>query len=133
MAGREVRLCVSLDGVMVPMKDGEHAEKRACAAARGQHLRGPAGHQEAGCATLSYYDKNTNRLCTRRMARMSQGNKHTLKELLTAEVTAALAARADLRFDRAWHLLSRTYQREVKLPHQGYCIERLEIMVITSI
>jgi len=89
-------LAVSLDGVMVAMKDGGRAEKRACAAARGQHMRGPAGHQEAGCATISYYDKDGERLCTRRMARMPQGNKHTLKELLTAEVTAALTARPEL-------------------------------------
>jgi hypothetical protein len=89
-------LAVSLDGVMVPMKDGGRAEKRACPAARGQHTRGPAGHPEAGCATLSYSDAAGERLWTRRMARMPEGNKRTLKELLTAEVTAALTARPDL-------------------------------------
>lgn len=91
-----VTLAVSLDGVMVPMKDGGRAQKRAWAAARGQSLRGPAGHQEVGCATLSYYDKDGERLGTRRMARMPEANKRTLKEMLTAEVMAALTARPDL-------------------------------------
>lgn len=40
-------VAVSLDGVMLPMKDGGRAQKRARAAARGVKLAGPAGHQEA--------------------------------------------------------------------------------------
>ncbi len=91
-----VTLAVSLDGVMVPMKDGGRAHKRALAAARGRSTRGPAGYQEVGCATLSYYDQEGERLATRRLARMPETHKHTLKEILRAEVTEALRARPDL-------------------------------------
>jgi hypothetical protein len=92
-----VTVAVSLDGVMVPMQDGRRPEKRAQTAARGQYTRGPAGHQEVGCATLSYYDKHGERLCTRRVARMPERHKHTLKASLTAEVMTALIERPELR------------------------------------
>jgi hypothetical protein len=92
-----VTLAVSLDGVMVPMKDGSRHEKRAQTAARGQHTRGPAGHQEVGCATLSFSDKYGERLGTRRLARMPERHKCTLKAMLTAEVFSALVERPTLR------------------------------------
>jgi hypothetical protein len=92
-----VTLAVSLDGVMVPMKDGGRRQKRAHTAARGHHQRGPAGHQEVGCATLSFYDKHGERLGTRRLARMPERHKRTLKASLTAEVFSALTERPDLR------------------------------------
>ena len=38
---------VSLDGVMVPMKDGARQANRARAFAAGQRTKGPAGYQEA--------------------------------------------------------------------------------------
>ena len=44
----------------------------------------------------SPYDHEGTRLCTRRMARMPEGNKRTLKAPLAAEVTAALTSRPDL-------------------------------------
>ena len=50
-----VTVAVSLDGVMVPMKDGRRAEKRERSRAAGRRAKGPAGYQEAGCATLSFY------------------------------------------------------------------------------
>ena len=56
-----------------------------------------AGYQEVGCATVSYYDRHGERLCTRRMARMPETNKTTLKSQLTAEVMGALVQRPDLR------------------------------------
>lgn len=92
-----VTLAVSLDGVMVPMTDGGRREKRACTAARGQQTRGPAGHQEVGCATVSFYDRRGVRLRTRRLARMPEPHKGTLKASLTAEVMRALVERPDLR------------------------------------
>jgi hypothetical protein len=92
-----VTLAVSLDGVMVPMKDGERQAKRAQAVAQGQSPSGPAGYQEVGCATISYYDQDGTRLCTRRMARMPETHKRTLKAQLTAEVMGALVRRPDLR------------------------------------
>jgi hypothetical protein len=92
-----VAMAVSLDGVMAPMKDGQRQAKRQQARAKGQSPSGPAGYQEVGCATVSYYDRQGERLCTRRMARMPEGNKATLKSQLTAEVMGALVRRPDLR------------------------------------
>jgi hypothetical protein len=92
-----VAMAVSLDGVMAPMKDGQRQAKRQQARAKGQAPSGPAGYQEVGCATVSYYDRYGERLCTRRMARMPEGNKATLKSQLTAEVMGALVRRPDLR------------------------------------
>lgn len=92
-----VAMAVSLDGVMTPMKDGQRQAKRQQARAKGQSPSGPAGYQEVGCATVSYYDRNGERLCTRRMARMPEANKATLKSQLTAEVMGALSQRPDLR------------------------------------
>ena len=65
-----VTMAVSLDGVMLPMKDGDRQAKREQAAAEGKHQRGPAGCMEASCGTLSFYDREGNRLATRRLARM---------------------------------------------------------------
>ena len=92
-----VAMAVSLDGVMAPMKDGERPAKRQRARAQGQLPSGPAGYQEVGWATVSYYDRNGVRLCTRRMARMPEANKATLKRQLTAEVMGALIQRPHLR------------------------------------
>jgi hypothetical protein len=90
-------IAASLDGVMVPMKDGKRQEKRAAARAEGKRQKGPAGYQEAGCATVSFFDANGERLETLRLGRMPQAKKATLKEMLAAEVNAALAQRPELR------------------------------------
>lgn len=92
-----VSMAVSLDGVMTPMKDGQRQAKRQEALAKGQSPSGPAGYQEVGCATVSYYDREGERLLTRRMARMPETNKATLKTQLTAEVMGALIQRPALR------------------------------------
>ena len=92
-----VAMAVSLDGVMAPMKDGQRQGKRAHARAMGKAPSGPAGYQEVGCATVSYYDRHGARLCTRRMARMPETNKATLKRQLTAAVMGALRQRPDLQ------------------------------------
>jgi hypothetical protein len=92
-----VAMAVSLDGVMAPMKDGQRQAKRTHARAMGKSPSGPAGYQEVGCATVSYYDRHGERLCTRRLARMPEPNKATLKSQLTAEVMGALIQRPDLR------------------------------------
>jgi hypothetical protein len=110
-----VTLAVSLDGVMAPMKDGQRHAKRTQARAQGKSPSGPAGYQEVGCATVSYYDRQGERLCTRRMARMPETNKATLKGQLTAEVMGALIRRPDLRVVKVadgapdnWSYLSET-------------------------
>jgi hypothetical protein len=92
-----VAMAVSLDGVLAPMKDGQRQAKRTQARAQGKAPSGPAGYQAVGCATVSYYDRHGERLCTRRMARMPETNKATLKRQLTAEVMGALIQRPDLR------------------------------------
>jgi hypothetical protein len=92
-----VSLGVSLDGVMAPMKDGDRQGKRQQATAQGKSPSGPAGYQEVGCGTLSYYDRDGKRLVTRRMARMPEPHKATLKHQLTAEVMGALLERPDLK------------------------------------
>ena len=92
-----VAMAVSLDGVMAPMQDGQRQAKRVQAVAEGKSPSGPAGYQEVGCATVSYYDRAGHRLVTRRMARMPEANKRTLKSQLTAEVMGALGQRPDLR------------------------------------
>lgn len=92
-----VSMAVSLDGVMAPMKDGKRQAKRQDALSKGKAPSGPAGYQEVGCATVSYYDRCGERLVTRRMARMPETTKATLKRQLTAEVMGALSQRPDLR------------------------------------
>ena len=92
-----VSIGVSLDGVMVPMKDGDRQGKRDQAKATGKSPSGPSGYQEVGCGTISYYDRDGERLLTRRMARMPETHKATLKHQLTAEVMGALIQRPGLR------------------------------------
>ena len=89
-------MAVSLDGVMVPMKDGARSAKRAEARAAGRRTKGPAGYQEVGCASVSFYDSDGERLDTVRMARMPEAKKATLKSMLAAEVHAVLAQRPAL-------------------------------------
>jgi hypothetical protein len=83
------------------MKDGGAAEKRAATAARGQIAKGPAGYREVGCATLSFYDKDSKCLAAVRMARMPEPHKASLKEMLKAELAVALERRPDLRLVKA--------------------------------
>ena len=88
---------VSLDGVMAPMKDGARQAKRAATRAAGRPTKGPAGYREAGCGTVTCYDSEGERLGTVRMGRMPEARKATLKQMLSAEVNAALEQRPDLR------------------------------------
>ena len=90
-------LAVSLDGVMAPMRDGARQQKRALARAAGRATKGPAGYREVGCGTVSFYDADGERLSTLRFGRMPEAGKATLKEMLSAEVAAALEQRPDLR------------------------------------
>jgi len=92
-----VTMAVSLDGVMLPMKDGARTQKRAEAAAQGKHTRGPAGHAEAGCATVSYYNRHEERLATVRLGRMPEHKKATLKKMLADEVAWALSQKPSLK------------------------------------
>lgn len=91
-----VTIAVSLDGVMVPMKDGARTQKRQEAQEQGKHTCGPAGYQEVGCGTLSFYDAEGERLSTVRLARMPEKHKATLKDTLSEEIAAVLGQRSDL-------------------------------------
>ena len=91
-----VTVAVSLDGVMVPMKDAQRARTRERSRAAGRRTKGPAGYQEAGCATLSFYDIAGERLDTLSLARMPEPKKATLKTMLSAELDTALGQRPDL-------------------------------------
>jgi hypothetical protein len=90
-------VAISLDGVMLPMKDGERQAKRQRAAEEGKHLRGPAGHQEVGCATLTLYEQSGIRLRTTRLSRMPESKKKTLKTMMKAELNALRVKRPDLK------------------------------------
>lgn len=92
-----VTVAVSLDGVMVPMRDGDRAGKRARAAEEGKQASGPAGFREASCATLSFYDADGNRLETIRQGRMPRSGKPELKGWLVGELHAALARKPGLQ------------------------------------
>jgi hypothetical protein len=94
---RAVTVAISLDGVMLPMKDGARAEKRARATARGAKLAGPAGYQEAGCGTISFIDAQGERISTIRLARMPESKKETLKCMLRDELDDVLRSRPELR------------------------------------
>ena len=54
------------------------------------------GYREASCGTLSYLDKEGNRISTVRLARMPEAKKQTLKAQLTAEFDWSVAQRPDL-------------------------------------
>lgn len=84
-------LAVSLDGVLVPMKDGGGVETRARAAGAGRLTKGPAGYREVGCATLSFCDEDGQMLSAIRLARMPETKKSTLKRSILAELGAILA------------------------------------------
>jgi hypothetical protein len=92
-----VTVAVSIDGVQVPMKEGKRQEKRARAVAAGKLPKGPAGYQEAGCGTLSYYNEGGVRLGTLRFGRMPERKKKTLKKQLAAELQSAFDQRPGLR------------------------------------
>jgi hypothetical protein len=83
---------VSMDGVQVPMKDGERKEKREKAQAEGKQPKGPAGYREAACGVVSIYSDYQERLETTYMARMPESKKGTLREQLLRETTAVLTA-----------------------------------------
>lgn len=74
-------VAVSLDGGRVPMRDGERQRKRAQSVAAGKQTRGPAGYQEGGWGTVSFYDAEGQRLSTVRLARMPEAKKVTLKAM----------------------------------------------------
>jgi hypothetical protein len=96
-------VAMSLDGVLVPMKDasveGVAVEKARDEriAKNGSRAGGPAGYREVGCATVSFYDEAGEMLSAIRMARMPQEKKVDLKAMLAAEMAVVYAQRPDLK------------------------------------
>lgn len=93
-----VSIAVSLDGVLAPI-DGANSptEVRAQAAEEGRLSKGPAGYREASCATVSFCDAKGELLGAIRMARAPEAKKKTLKEMLSAELTAVLEREPGLK------------------------------------
>lgn len=79
-------IAVSLDGVHVPLKKKEVQDDP----------KNKNGYREASCGTVSYLDKDGNRLSTVRFSRMPESKKRTLKSQLEAEFDWAIAQRPDL-------------------------------------
>lgn len=92
-----VSVAMSLDGVLVPMTDGDGPAKRDQMAKEGRVAQGPAGYREVGCATLSFCDAEGEMISAIRIGRMPEPNKATLKRTLLADFHAAMAARPDLK------------------------------------
>lgn len=89
-------IAISVDGVMIPMKDGV-TERAAKQTEPGKHASGPTGHQEVGCGTVVLYDAEGERVQTVRYGRMPESKKVTLQQQLQAEVASIVALRPDLR------------------------------------
>lgn len=103
-------VAVSIDGVMVPDKEGQQQAKRAreaaAAAGREKKQSGPAGYREVGCGTVTLYaegasDENGSppkpeRLATIRYGRAPERKKATLTKQLDEELESILAVRPDL-------------------------------------
>jgi hypothetical protein len=92
-----VSVAASLDGVLAPMEGTQPVEKRNEAAAEGRVIKGPVGYRELGCATLAFCDVKGDLLGAVRMARTPEAKKRSLKAMLAAELTAALARQPSLR------------------------------------
>lgn len=88
-----VAVSVAIDGVQVPMKDGDRAGKRNQEDKRPQ---GPAGYREVGCGTITFHGLEGEPLKTIRYARGPEAKKVALKGELVAELRAILGTRPGL-------------------------------------
>ncbi len=126
-------VAVSLDGVMTPMKDASRSAKREATFARGKHRQGPAGYQEAGCATVSFYNAVGERLSSVCMARMPEATKATLKAMLENELAAVLRQRPDLALVKVadgakdnWRYLSEVLPAGTEVVDFYHAVEHLK-------
>jgi hypothetical protein len=85
-------VAVSLDGVLVPDKDGQREAKAKREEVKQQgvskQLSGPAGYREVGCGTVTLYDDEAKRRDTVRYGRAPEYKKRTLTQELDAELTS---------------------------------------------
>ena len=131
-------VAVSLDGVMVPDKDGQRDAKAKREAAKEQgvskQLRGPAGYRAVGCGTVTLYDEEANRLDTVRYARAPEYKKKTLTEQLDAELASIVAVRPDLELvaladgaEENWRYFERpVYANATKIVDHGHASQHLK-------
>jgi hypothetical protein len=134
-----VAVAVSLDGVLLPMKNGERARKRACSRQHGKRTKGPAGYSEAGCGTLSFYDSTGARLSTIRIGRMPERKQATLKAMLAAELDRVLELRPDLKLVKLadgardnWDYLSDCLPPGVELVDFYHAAEHLRAALVAA-
>jgi hypothetical protein len=130
-------VAVSLDGVMVPDKDGQREAKANREAAQADGLSkspsGPAGYREVGCGTVTLYDEEGKRLDTVRYGRAPEYKKQTLTEQLDAELESILAVRPDLEVvaiadgaEDNWRYFDRPLYREAtRIVDHGHACEHL--------
>ena len=141
-------LAVSLDGVMVPDKDGQREAKLKREEALKKNLSkqysGPAGYKEVGCGTVTLYgekqkaDKEVPRLETVRYGRAPEYKKQTLTEQLDAEVESILSVRQDLVLvaiadgaEENWRYFDRSvYEDAVKIVDFGHACEHLRAAMV---
>lgn len=84
-------MALSVDGVMAPIRGIQQAEKAEKAQQAGKHASGPTGYKEVGCATVTLYDQEAQRLQTIRYGRMPERKKATLQQQLETEARTTLA------------------------------------------
>ena len=137
VAGEAAVVAVSLDGVMVPDKDGQREAKAKREAAKADGLSkspsGPAGYREVGCGTVTLYDEETNRLDTVRYGRAPEYKKKTLTEQLDAELVSILAVRPDLEVvaiadgaEENWRYFDRPlYAHATRIVDHGHACDHL--------
>jgi hypothetical protein len=134
-------VAVSLDGVMVPDKDGQRAAKATREAAKEQgvckQLSGPAGYREVGCGTVTLSDEEAKRLSTVRSGRAPEDKKKTLTEQLDAELASMVAVRPDLKLvaladgaEENWRYFDRpAYDHAIKIVDHGHASQHLKAAV----
>lgn len=141
-------LATSLDGVMVPDKDGQQEAKLKREEAMKKNLSkqysGPAGYKEVGCGTVTLYgekqegDEDIPRLETVRYGRAPEYKKKTLTDQLDAEVASILSARPDLLLvaiadgaEENWRYFDRhVYKDAVKITDFGHACEHLRSAMV---
>lgn len=126
-----VTVSMSLDGVLVPMKDAEGDASRERSADEGT-TGGPAGYREVGCATVTFYDDAGEMLSAVRMARMPQEKKVDLKEMLLAEMAVVYQQRPDLQVIKVadacldnWTFLSKRIRKGKEVVDYWHAMEHL--------
>ena len=87
-------LAVAIDGVYAPIAKDDHEEshvaKRRRKHAAGLAARGPDAYREVGCASIAFYDSDTNALGAVRFGRAPEFKKLGVKAMLEAQLRALL-------------------------------------------